>query len=141
MIKFEDACKQVGYDRTAEWPKPIFKYFAYKSGKAHEFETMKEALAFSKNVEKAMANQDEIDVFRNRQREGEHTAVDLWMKELRDDYPELTDKQFGIIYDKAYEDGYSVEYDEDDHSAGYDEVGLHFQDLYYFCMKFVKAGE
>ena len=53
-------------------------------------------------------------------------------KELRDDYPELTDKQFGIIYDKAYEDG---------HSAGYDEVGLHFQDLYYFCMKFVKAGE
>ena len=87
MIKFEEACKQVGYDRTAERPKSIFKYFAYKSGKAHEFETMKEALAFSKNVEKAMANQDEIDVFRNRQREGEHAAVDLWMKELRDDYP------------------------------------------------------
>ena len=132
MITFQDACKQVGYDHAAEWPKSIFKYFAYKSGKAHEFETMKEALAFSKNVERAMANQDEIDVFRNRQREGEHAAVDLWMKELRDDYPELTDKQFGIIYDKAYEDG---------HSAGYDEVGLHFQDLYYFCMNFHKAGE
>ena len=132
MIRFEDACEQVGYDRTAEWPKPIFKYFAYKAGKAFEFKTMKEALAFSKNVEKAMANQDEIDVFRNRQREGEASAVDLWMKELRADYPELTDKQFGIIYDKAYEDG---------HSAGYDEVGLHFQDLYYFCMNFHKAGE
>lgn len=132
MVKFEDVCKQVGYDHAAEWPKPIFKYFAYKSGKAHEFETMKEALAFSKNVESAMANQDEIDVFRNRQAFRAALAVDLWMKELRADYPELTDKQFGVIYGKAYEDG---------HSAGYDEVGLHFQDLYYFCMNFAKAGE
>ena len=132
MIQFEHACNRVGYDRAAERPKSIYKYFAYKSGKAHEFETMKEALAFSKNVEKAMANQDEIDVFRNRQREGEAAAVELWLKELRADYPELTDKQFGIIYDKAYEDG---------HPAGYDEVGLHFQDLYYFCMNFAKAGE
>ena len=32
MIQFEYACKQVGYDRTAEWPEPIFKYFAYKAG-------------------------------------------------------------------------------------------------------------
>ena len=132
MIRFEDACKQVGYDRTAKWPKPIFKYFAYKSGKAYEFETMKEALEFSKNVEKAMANQDEIDVFRNKQREGELAAAAFWLKELCADYPELTDKQFGVIYGKAYEDG---------HSAGYDEVGLHFQDLYYFCMNFHKAGE
>lgn len=132
MIAFQDACKQVGYDRTAEWPKPIYKYFAYKSGKAHEFTTRQEALAFSKNVESVLANQDEIDAFCNRQREGERVAADLWMKELRADYPELTDKQFNMIYDKAYEDG---------HSAGYDEVSLHFQDLYYFCMNFVKAGE
>ena len=132
MIQFEHACNRVGYDRAAEWPKSIFKYFAYKSGKAFEFKTMKEALAFSKNVEKVMANQDEINMFRNRQREGEAAAAELWLKELRDDYPELTDKQFGVIYGKAYEDG---------HSAGYDEVGLHFQDLYYFCMNFVKAGE
>ena len=132
MITFQDACKQVGYDRGAEWPKPIFKYFAYKAGKAHEFDAMKEALAFSKNVERALTNQDEIDVFRNRQREGEASAAELWMKELRADYPELTDKQFGVIYDKAYENG---------HSAGYDEVGRHFQDLYHFCMNFVKAGE
>ena len=132
MITFQNACEQVGYDHAAEWPKPIFKYFAYKSGKAYEFETMKEALEFSKNVEKAMANQDEIDVFRNKQREGELTAAAFWLKELRADYPELTDKQFGVIYGKAYEDG---------HSAGYDEVGLHFQDLYYFCTIFCSAGE
>ena len=25
--------------------------------------------------------------------------------------------------------------------VGYDEVGFHFQDLYYFCMNFAKAGE
>ena len=34
MIRFEDACEQVGYDRAAEWPEPIRKYFAYKAGVA-----------------------------------------------------------------------------------------------------------
>ena len=132
MVKFEDVCKQVGYDRTAEWPEPIFKYFAYKSGVAKEFDTRKEAEAFSNNVERVVVNQSERDSFGRKQADSEAAAAELWMKELRTDYPELTDKQFGIIYDKAYEDG---------HSAGYDEVGLHFQDLYYFCMNFVKAGE
>ena len=132
MITFQNACKQVGYDRTAEWPESIFKYFAYKSGVVKQFDTRQEAVAFSNIVERVTVNQSELDSFGRKQAEIEASAVNLWMKELRDDYPELTDKQFGIIYDKAYEDG---------HSAGYDEVGLHFQDLYYFCMKFVKAGE
>lgn len=132
MIAFQNACEQVGYDRTAEWPEPIFKYFAYKSGVAKEFDTRKEAVAFSNIVESVLVNQIERDSFGKKQADGEVAAVELWLKELRADYPELTDKQFGIIYDKAYEDG---------HPAGYDEVGLHFQDLYYFCMNFAKAGE
>lgn len=132
MITFEDACKQVGYDRTLCTPVPIFKYFAYKDGVVKQFDTRKEALAFSKIIERITVNQSERDSFRKKQADGEAAAAELWMKELRADYPELTDKQFGIIYDKAYEDG---------HPAGYDEVGLHFQDLYYFCMNFVKAGE
>ena len=132
MIMFQNACEQVGYDRTAEWPEPIFIYFAYKSGVAKEFDTRKEAEAFSNNVERVIVNQSERDSFGKKQAVGEAVAAQLWMKELRADYPELTDKQFGVIYDKAYEDG---------HSAGYDEVGLHFQDLYYFCMNFAKAGE
>ena len=132
MIKFEDACQRVGYDRSAERPQTVYKYYTYKDGKAHEFATRQEAHAFSNLVEHAVANKDEIQAFQDKQTKAETTAAELWLKELRDDYPELTDKQFGIIYDKAYEDG---------HSAGYDEVGLHFQDLYYFCMNFVKAGE
>lgn len=132
MIKFEDACKQVGYDRTRCTPVPIFKYFAYKSGVAKQFDARKEAEAFSNNIERVIVNQSERDSFRRKQADGEAAAGELWMKELRADYPELTDKQFSVIYDKAYEDG---------HSAGYDEVGLHFQDLYYFCMKFIQAGE
>ena len=132
MIQFEYACKQVGYDRTAEWPEPIFKYFAYKAGVAKQFDTRKEAEAFSNNVERVVVNQSERDSFGKKQADGEAAAAELWMKELRADYPELTDKQFGVIYGKAYEDG---------HSVGYDEVGLHFQDLYYFCMNFHKAGE
>lgn len=132
MIKFEDACQRVGYDRSAERPQTIYKYYAYIDGKVYEFATRQEAQTFSKSVEYAVANKDEIRAFQDKQTEAELAAAALWLKELRADYPELTDKQFGVIYGKAYEDG---------HSAGYDEVGLHFQDLYYFCMNFVKAGE
>ena len=132
MVKFEDVCKQVGYDRNAQRPETVYKYYAYKNGKVHEFATRLDAQAFSNLVEQAVANKDEIQAFQDKQTKAEIAAAELWLKELRDDYPELTDKQFGVIYDKAYEDG---------HSAGYDEVGLHFQDLYYFCMNFVKAGE
>ena len=132
MITFQDACKQVGYDRDAKQPETAYKYYAYKDGKAHEFATRQEAHAFSNLVEHAVSNKDEIHVFQDKQTKGEIAAAELWMKELRTDYLELTDKQFGVIYGKAYEDG---------HSAGYDEVGLHFQDLYYFCMNFHKAGE
>lgn len=132
MITFQDACKQVGYDRNAQRPETAYKYYAYKDGKVHEFATRLDAHAFSNLVEHAVSNKDEIHAFQDKQTKGEIAAAELWMKELRADYPELTDKQFGVIYGKAYEDG---------HSAGYDEVGLHFQDLYYFCMNFVKAGE
>ena len=132
MIKFEDACKQVGYDRSVQRPQTVYKYYAYKDGKAYEFATRQEAHAFSNLVEHGVANKDEIRAFQDKQTEAEIAAAELWLKELRADYPELTDKQFGVIYGKAYEDG---------HSAGYDEVGLHFQDLYYFCMNFHKAGE
>lgn len=132
MIKFEDACKQVGYDRNAQRPETTYKYYAYKDGKVYEFATRQEAHAFSNLVEHAVANKDEIRAFQDKQTKGEIAAAELWLKELRADYPELTDNQFSVIYRKAYEDG---------HSAGYDEVGLHFQDLYYFCMNFVKAGE
>ena len=132
MIKFEDACKQVGYDRNAQRPETAYKYYAYKDGIVHEFATRLGAHAFSNLVEHVVSNKDEIQAFQDKQTEAEIAAAELWLKELRADYSELTDKQFGIIYHKAYEDG---------HSAGYDEVGLHFQDLYYFCMKFVKAGE
>ena len=61
MITFQNACEQVGYDRTAEWPEPIFKYFAYKSGVAKEFDTRKEAVAFSNIVEREVINQSERD--------------------------------------------------------------------------------
>ena len=132
MIKFEDACQRVGYDRSAERPQTIYKYYAYIDGKVYEFATRQEAQTFSKLVEYAVANKVEIRAFQDKQTEAELAAAALWFKELRADYPELTDKQFGVIYGKAYEDG---------HSTGYDEVGLHFQDLYYFCMNFVKAGE
>ena len=132
MITFQNACEQVGYDRSVQRPQTVYKYYAYKDGKAYEFGTRQEAHAFSNLVEHTVANKDEIRAFQDKQTEAEIAAAELWMKELRADYPELTNKQFDVIYGKAYEDG---------HSAGYDEVGLHFQDLYYFCMNFVKAGE
>lgn len=132
MISFNEACDQVGYVRNVLAPTTIYKYFAYKSGKAREFATMSEALTFSKNVEKVVTNQDEIDTFWKKRREGEKAAVDLWMAQLREEYFDLSGKQFDIIHTKAYESG---------HAYGYDEVALHFNDLYNVCIEFAKAGE
>lgn len=132
MISFKEACDQIGYVRNVPAPTTIYKYFAYKAGKASEFATMSEALAFSKNVEKVVANQDEIDAFWKKRHDDERAAVDLWMAQLREYYSDLNDKQFSVIYDVAYENG---------HHSGYDEVALHFEEMYDVCVKFVKAGE
>ena len=132
MISFDEARKQVEYDPKAKPPVKITKYFAYKAGEVGVFETKKDALVFSKNIEEVLANQDEIKAFWDRQRWLEGAAVEVWYDALREEYRNLNGPQFKLIYEEAFENG---------HSDGYDQVANNFCGLHALCVAFAEAGE
>jgi len=130
MIKFDDVCREVGYDRNRERPEPVYEYYGYKGGEARCFETKKEALAFSKNVETVVKNKADIDRVNIEQRELERKASVRWREYLREEYSDLSDAQFGVVYAKAWDRC---------HSAGHDEVYYYFDELVDFCQAFANA--
>jgi hypothetical protein len=132
MISFSEACEQVGYNPTNPPPAHILKYFAYKAGEVREFEVMKDALAFSKTVEKVVANQEEINAFWDRQCDLERAAAKIWHEALREEYIDINGSQFNLIYDDAYDRG---------HSEGYDRVAAVFCNLHALCVAFADAGD
>lgn len=132
MISFDEARRQVEYDPTAKPPARITKYFAYKAGEVREFEVMKDALAFSENIEEVVANQDEIKAFWGRQRWLEAAAFKVWYDALREEYSDINGSQFDLIYDEVYERG---------HSDGYDRVAELFCNLHALCVAFAEVGE
>lgn len=132
MLSYAEACSQVEYDPTAKPPAKITKYFAYKAGKVRVFETKKDALAFSKNIEEVVANQDEIKAFWDRQRWLEGAAFKVWYDALREEYSDINGSQFNLIYDEVYERG---------HSDGYDRVAELFCNLHALCVAFAEVGE
>lgn len=123
MRRFDEICKDVGYDRRATGPDVAERWAAYKNGEVKFFGTAKEAQAHSTMVE-------ELDLvaarrkFRDSQRDLERVAVEYFKRELRDEYPEFTEDQYALIYAKAYEDG---------HSNGYDDVACVMSDLADFA--------
>lgn len=123
MITFREACDSVNYNNQKTPPKRQYVYYAYKNGVAESFSSEVDAKQFSHMTERVCINIDEIDVFVRDQRNGESAAVELFVSSLKQDYPDLTNSLFYIIYDKAYEQS---------HSYGYDEVANTFQDLYDF---------
>jgi|GEM_PF-3266265 len=129
MITYQTACDTVGYDRRKSAPAKNVKHLAYKNGEVREFKSAIEARRFSSLVETCVINKKEIDEFLNRQRELESAAIAVWLKSLHDEYSDLTDGQFNVIYCRAYDDG---------HSAGFDEIHNHFSDLYDLCKTFMK---
>lgn len=130
MISYANACAQVGYNPNATRPTPQYLYYAYKDGQAVVFYERERALEYSRNVERAVVNADEIATFRATQREVERKAAELWYNELRAEYAHFSKRQFELVYAKAYEEG---------HSAGYDEVASTFDDLAYLCSEFKKG--
>ena len=132
MLSYDEARRQVEYDPTAKPPAEITKVFAYKVGKVRVFETLQDALAFSRNVEEVVANQDEIKAFWDRQRGLEGAAVKVWFDALREEYRDINGSQFNLIYDEAFERG---------HSDGYDRVAELFCNLHALCVAFAVVGE
>lgn len=129
-MRYEDACKMVGYDLKAESPDVIEGYYAYKNGVASEHATRNEAKSVSQNIERFVKNKDEIAAFRKKMREFEEKATELFNRALRDEYSHLSDEIFGIAYHEAYNRG---------HSAGLDEIANCMGDVVELVEKVMKA--
>lgn len=130
MKRFKEYCDQVGYDRKEyNPPEPIKAFYAYKAGKVIKCSNIVSAKAVSSIVETIVTNKDEIDAYWKARSDKEAEAVDLWYSDLKSEYgSNLTEAQFSIIYQRAYD--YS-------HSDGYDSVADEFDSLYEFTCDFV----
>jgi flagellar biosynthesis/type III secretory pathway protein FliH len=129
MRRFDEVCREVGYDRRSSGPEVAERWDAYKNGEVKFFETEKDARNFSSMVEElnlASARKK----FRDQQAALERIAVEMFKQELRAEYSEFTDDQYAIIYAKAYEDG---------HSNGYDEVAYAMSELADFANALLKT--
>jgi hypothetical protein len=127
-MKYEQACEQVGYDRFASCPiEQKVVCFAYKDGKAKQFDTIVAARAFSKNTETVVANKAEIEQWKSTQAQLRAKAFDVWYTALQAEYicPLLNKELFDLCYAKAYEAG---------HSAGYDEIDNYMGDFVDFAL-------
>ena len=129
MITFEQACVAVGYDRNAKRPIPTIKYLAYKRGEVREFDSYDLAFEFSNLVEKIVVNEDDVNGFREKQRELADRAMQYWKNELREEYRDLTHKQFDMLYERAY--------DNDSHC---DSIVEEMERLYSFVSNFNSAA-
>lgn len=130
MISYENACAAVGYNPHAERPVPEYQYYGYKAGQAVAFKDRDAAMKYSRNVERVAVNQDEIDAFRDNQRKLEQQAAKHWYDELRSDFQDLSDKQFALVYARAYEER---------HSSGYDDIADEVDTLVDLCRAFANA--
>lgn len=114
----------------ADIPEVKYVYYAYKMGATTQHNSMVEARNVSSNTEKVAEPKSKAahEAFWFARKALEAQAFDAWYDELKAEHSDLTEPQFNSIYSKAYDDG---------HSAGYDEVALHFSILYDFVMQFV----
>lgn len=121
-----------GIDLDVAWPKQEYKYFAYKGGKAKEFESREEAARFSTIIEKVQTNIVEIDNFKSEYCQRETMVYAVWYEGLRCEHSDLNDEIFAKCYSKAYEDG---------HSSGHDNVANELDYIADFARDVIKAHE
>lgn len=133
MIKWNDACTQVGYDMsTKNRPERIQFFYAYRDGISKMFDARHEALAFSSNIEAAFTEDSKkayADYWTNQQIK-ENEARKVWYDALREEYSHLSDDVFNACYSKAYEDG---------HAHGSDEIANEMISCVEFAEQIIKA--
>ena len=61
----------------------------------------------------------------------QNMIVSTWYEEVRNEYPEVNDALFSVIYNKAYDRG---------HSCGYSEVELYIYEYVEFAKDIIKAN-
>jgi len=123
MITYSEACEAVGYNRSLTSPSLDYIFYAYKSGNVREFDNEKDARNYSDLVEKHSLNKEEIAAFKEIQRDKEQQANEYFLFKMREEYSDLSEELFNIIYGHAYDEG---------HGCGYDEILNSFRAYYRF---------
>lgn len=128
-MKYSEACKIVGYDRSVTCPIDRgLIYRAYKNGECTIHKTRDEALRVSKLIETAYNNDEAWQDWYVRRQELESKAQEIWYTALKNEYidKDFSEELFNICYSKAYDDG---------HAHGYDEVYNCLYDIVDFAIK------
>ena len=109
----------------------IYKWVGYKNGEAEWFDSEKEAKAKYKLVERVQQNKKEFEEYKQIVDKIHTTAYDIWIKELREEWYELSDEMFQTCYSYSY---------TENHSSGYDEVGNGMYDIVEFAKRVYNLG-
>lgn len=81
MKKWQQYLDEAGYTAFCdnnELPPPVYKWWGYKGGESKQFDTRKEAEAFSKNVEKVEVNKEERELWFDKQNKLRQNAQDAY---------------------------------------------------------------
>lgn len=81
MKKWQQYLDEAGYTAFCdnnELPPHIYKWWGYKNGESKQFDSRKEAEAFSKNVEKVEVNKEERDLWFDKKNELCQKAQDAY---------------------------------------------------------------
>lgn len=106
MEKIQKYYEKVGYDpEDCNPPEPVYKYNAYLKVDVRTFfgeDAEEKAKEFSYNTEKILLNREEIDSYKNKRQEKYLQAVTLFEEDMRKEFNYLTDEQYDICYEYAY---------------------------------------
>jgi hypothetical protein len=105
----------------SECPPLETKYYAYKEGKAFLCDTKQEAEAISKNIERTIVNEEESKRWNEQNRKVWQEAKNIFLGALREEFRDIPEGAYNIMYNRAYESG---------HSSGLDEVANYMYDEY-----------
>ena len=126
-MNFKEACDQVGYNPDySKAPKRIYKYFAYKNGQTFECSSKQEAQKISSLVDQALVNKDEIEQYTENRNNLLRNAIQIWKKNMREEYSYISDHVYNLCYEKAYYRS---------HAYGYDEIASTLKDEIEFACK------
>ena len=127
IMNFKEACDQVGYNPDySKAPERVYRYFAYKDGQAFECSSKAEAQKINHIIEYILINKDEIDHYTQKRNALLSMAIQLWEKNLREEYADIPDDVYNLCYEKAYDRS---------HAYGYDEVASTLEDTIAFACK------
>ncbi len=108
-------------------------YFGYSKGSViGTFPTKQAATEAGATTTEKHLDEESYNAWRTNYRDFNDRVMAAWQKEVRDEYPPMTDAMFNHIWQTAYENG---------HSSGHEEVAVHFNNLYDFAMTAVEINK